>query len=340
MPRWLRIAGAVVLAVVLLVGLALFASRVPDTDPVAMRAKYGGAASRYIGVAPGLTVHVRDQGLRGGPVLLLIHGSNASLHTWEPWVARLQDRYRVVSLDLPGHGLTGPEPNRCYAAACMVAAVEGVRSALGLRDMAVAGNSMGGWVAWNYALAHRDRVRALVLVDAAGAPPAADAPKPELPIGFRLAASPVFRSVGESVTPRWLVERSLKQTVADPSIVPPAMVDRYWELLRYPGNRRATIDRFSTRRTEVTAATFAPLRGLPTLVMWGREDRLIPVANAAAFAGALPGSRTVIHGGIGHIPMEEAPDRSAADVARFLDGEPAFTGLAAQAAPAAGLAAR
>jgi pimeloyl-ACP methyl ester carboxylesterase len=189
---------------------------------------------------------------------------------------------------------------------------------------------MGGWVSWNYALAHRDRVRALVLVDAAGAPPAPDAPKPDLPIGFRLAASPLFRPLGEAVTPRWLVERSLKQTVADAGIVTPAMVDRYWELLRYPGNRQATIDRFTTKRTEVTAATFGPLRGLPVLIMWGREDRLIPVENAAAFARALPGSRTVIYGGIGHIPMEEKPDQTAAAVDAFLSGEPAFTGTPAQ----------
>lgn len=324
-PPWqrrLRIAGYVLLGLLLLLAVLLFAARVPDTDPVAMRAKYGGAQSQYLGVAPGLTVHVRDQGKRGGPALFLIHGSNASLHTWEPWVARLGGAYRVVSLDLQGHGLTGPHPQRCYTAACMVATVDGVRRALKIERLAIAGNSMGGWVAWNYALAHPDRTTALVLVDAAGAPPAPGTRQPDLPIGFRIVRNPVGRVLGGSITPRWVIERSLKGSMADSHQVTPAMVDRYWELLRYPGNRQATLDRFSAPRAEVTAATFAPLK-MPVLVMWGREDKLIPVEQAQGFKAAIPQARVVIYDGVGHIPMEEVPDRSAADVAAFLSLLPA-----------------
>ncbi|QMW24104.1 alpha/beta fold hydrolase [Sandaracinobacteroides saxicola] len=325
--RWI---GSVALIAGLLVALFLV-FRTPDTDAAAMRAKYGGPASRFIDISPGFTVHVRDQGRQDAPALILIHGSNASLHTWEPWVARLKDRYRLISLDLQGHGLTGPIPSGCYTSACMAETVEAVRAKLGVERAAIAGNSMGGGVALAYALAHPDRTTALILVDSGGVPPVANAPEPDLPLGFRIARMPMLRDLAASITPRALVERSLQQSVSVQSVVTPAAVDRYWDLLRYPGNRAATMVRFSQPRTTITDATYAPLK-MPVLILWGKEDRLIPVASVAAFQRALPEAKAIIYSGIGHIPQEETPDRSAADVDSFLRGKPALT---AQPAPAA-----
>ena len=288
----------------------------PDTDATAMRAKYGSAASRFLTLSPGLTVHVRDQGVRNGRALVLIHGSNASLHTWEPWVTRLQSEYRIITLDLPGHGLTGANPNGRYDMESYVDVVDQVMQQLGVPHAILAGNSMGGGVSWNYALSHPEKVDALVLVDAAGAPSA----KPRnMPIGFRIARMPGVSALAEVITPRSMFEASLKTSVYDPGFATPQMVDRYWELNRYPGNRAATLARFA-QMAQARAATPARLAAIkvPVLIMWGQEDNLIPVAAAQWFHKALPTSQLIIYPKVGHIPMEEIPDQSAEDVKRWL----------------------
>lgn len=288
----------------------------PDTEATAMRAKYGSAASRFLTLSPGLTVHVRDQGVRNGRALVLIHGSNASLHTWAPWVTRLQSEYRIITLDLPGHGLTGANPNGRYDMDSYVDVVDQVMQQLGVPHAILAGNSMGGGVSWNYALSHPEKVDALVLVDAAGAPSA----KPRnMPIGFRIARMPGVSALAEVITPRSMFEASLKTSVYDPGFATPQMVDRYWELNRYPGNRAATLARFA-QMTQARAATPARLAAIkvPVLIMWGQEDNLIPVAAAQWFHKALPTSQLIIYPKVGHIPMEEIPDQSAEDVKRWL----------------------
>jgi len=294
---------------------AFFLLRTPDVPANELRAKYGSPESQYVELLPGFEVHLRDEGPKDAPALFLIHGSNASLHTWEAWVVRLTPGYRVISLDLQGHGLTGPHPAACYSRACMVQTVEAVRLRLGIEKLAIGGNSMGGGVAWAYALAHPERTAAIILVDSAGAQVKADrAP----PIGFRVAQMPGIRSLGEIITPRALIERSLDQSVSVKSVASPEAVDRYWELLRYPGNRAATLDRFGTPREPVSKATFAPLRDVPTLILWGEEDRLFPPAAARWFQAALPNARLIIYPGVGHLPQDEAPGLTADDVKAFL----------------------
>lgn len=297
--------------------IALFAwGYAPDTDPAAMRAKYANAASRFIELKPGLKVHVRVEGRADGPTLVLIHGSNSSLHTWEPWVQRLGKDYRIVSLDLTGHGLTGPHPKRDYRVETTVGVVDGVMTKLDINRFALAGNSMGGWVSWNYALAHPDKVSALILIDASGAP---DSEPTALPIGFRLARSPAVRPILKVFTPRAVIAKSIDQTMSVKAPLTEAAIDRYWELLRYPGNRQATGDRGDVKRVPATPEQMRRLT-MPTLVMWGAEDKLIPVRAANWFAGAIPGAKKVVYPSVGHIPMEEVPDQSAADVGAFLAG--------------------
>jgi pimeloyl-ACP methyl ester carboxylesterase len=315
-PSVKRVIVGLIGLVVLLFAALLAWGYAPDTDPAEMQAKYANSASRFITVEPGLRVHVRDEGARGAPPLLLIHGSNSSLHTWEPWVARLGGRYRIISLDLAGHGLTGPHPRHDYAVETSVRLVDAVMSRLGIDRFAIAGNSMGGWVTWNYVLAHPERVTAMILVDASGAP---DARATALPIGFRLAQSAAVRPLLKIVTPRSLVEKSLRQSVAVQSVVTPASVDRYWELLRYPGNREATGERQQAypRRKPATEAEMKRITA-PTLILWGARDTLTPVAGAKWFGSAITGAKTIIYPEIGHLPMEEDPDRSAADADAFL----------------------
>ncbi len=312
MKRLFAILGGI--AAVLL--LAFLLLRTPDIDAGLLRAKYANADSAFVTVEPGLTVHVRDQGPADAPALLLIHGSSASLHTWEPWVERLTSRYRVISYDQPGHGLTGPHPRGCYSADCMVAVADAVARARNLDRFVIGGNSMGGWVAWNYALAHPDRLAGMILVDASGI----DVPRDQkgVPIGFRIMQTPIVNRIGTQITPRSLIEASLRKTVTDQSRVTDAEIDRYWELLRYPGNRQAMIDRANTARGEGATAKRLSEINIPTLVLWGAEDSLIPLEAGKLFAERLPDAALVTYDGIGHIPQEEVADRSAADVASFL----------------------
>ena len=307
--KWLG--GLLLVAAIALLALGY----TPDTDPAAMRAKYTSPASRFVDVGGGLIMHVRDEGNPNGPVLVLLHGSNASLHTWEPWVERLKGKYWIISLDQIGHGLTGPNPTGQYDGLAFVGTLNALMNKLGVSRFALAGNSMGGYVAWEYALAYPDKLTHLVLIDAAGPP---DDPNKKLPIGFRLARTPGINKLAEIITPRAVFEKSLHGSVSNQAIVTPAMVDRYWELNRYPGNRAATGARFAQyANRDRNAAGLSQLR-VPTLILWGAEDKLIPVSGADWFASRIPGAKKIVYPGIGHIPMEETPDRSAADLDAFL----------------------
>lgn len=314
--RWpRRLAIGFVFVITALFGLWLV-FRVDDIPVATLRAKYGNSASQYVELAPGTIIHLRDEGPRDAFPVILMHGSNASLHTWEPWVERLKDRYRVITFDFPAHGLSGPVPSRDYSTNAYVDIVSKVVANRGLTRFAIGGNSMGGGIAWRYAADNPSQIAALILVDAAGQPPSK--PNDSMPLGFRIANTPILRDVAATVTPRALLESSFKQSVAVQAIATPAMIDRYWELLRYPGNRQATLDRFGGYRP---ASRVDGLTGIqaPSLILWGRDDKVIPVASAAWFSAQLPNARVTILDDVGHIPMEEAPDRSLAPVLALLN---------------------
>lgn len=301
--------------VVVLVG-AFLLLRTPDTDPAAMKARYGGPPSQFVDLGGGLTVHLRDEGPRNAPVLMLLHGSNADLHTWDAWTRALSNQFRVIRFDQIGHGLTGPNPTGGHGLDAMVATTEKVRAKLGLDQIALAGNSMGGAIAARYAMVHPEHLRALILLDAGGAPQPAGR-KGRGNIGFTLAATPGVNLLMRSITPRALIERSLRQSVANQAVVTDAAVDRYWELLRYPGNRAATAERFAAPRRTFTAEELRAIR-TPTLILWGEEDKLIAVAGARWYHAGIAGSKLKTYPGIGHLPHEEAAETTAAEVRAFL----------------------
>jgi pimeloyl-ACP methyl ester carboxylesterase len=250
----------------------------------------------------------------------MVHGLSASLQTWEPWVARLGGHYRIVTLDLPGHGLTrapaGYRPTtRGYADL-----VDTLARRLDLGPYVVVGNSMGGAVAWEDALRHRDDVRGLVLVDAAGWPEQRRQ-HGDAPMIFRVLASPLGRRLLRDVDTRSMAADGLRAAYVDPARVTPALVDRYVELSRAPGHRDIRLSIVTRGPGKETRATFKTLN-LPTLVMHGMDDRLIPFTDGQAFAATIPGARLVAYPGVGHVPMEQIPDRSAADLKAFLDSLP------------------
>jgi pimeloyl-ACP methyl ester carboxylesterase len=300
------------------VAVALALLWTPDTDPAAMRARYGAPPSQFVDLGGGLTVHLRDEGPRDAPAILLLHGSNADLHTWEPWARDLAKDHRVIRFDQIGHGLTGPAPDRAYAPAAFVATVERVADRLALDRFIIGGSSMGGGVAWRYAAQHGDRVRGLILTAASGAP------MPDhrsLPLGFRIAQTPVLRDAMLHLTPRFVIERTLQHSFADPARVTDAMVDRYWALLRHPRNRQATLDRFTTPRPPVDEARLRTI-AVPTLILWGAEDRVLPPSGATWFGTRIAGARTIVYPRVGHLPHEEASARTLSDVRAWLAQRP------------------
>lgn len=310
MRRAVRALGIVAALLV----IAFFLLRTPDTDPAAMIAKYGAPPSRMVQLADGQRVHLRDEGPRDAPVIVLLHGSNADLHTWQPWVEGLRADYRVIRYDQVGHGLTGPARDGDYTTDAFAHDVGEVADALGLERFVLAGNSMGGAVAVRFAMLHPERLTGLVLVDAGGAPVQR---KGGGNLAFAIAAMPGINRLAGEITPRALVQRSLSQSVSNQAVVTPEAVDRYWELARYPGNRDAMLARFSQPRSPFTPEQVRSIR-VPTLVMWGKEDSLIPYEAAGWYMAYLPDATLASYPGIGHLPMEEAPERSVADLRDWL----------------------
>lgn len=309
--KWVwRILGVLVAVLV----IAFFIFRVPDTDADEMRAKYGAAPSQFVEIGDGVTVHLRDEGPRDGQPIILLHGSNADLHTWQPWVGGLTDSYRVIRFDQVGHGLTGPDVGGDYSTENYVADIDEVADALGLDTFILGGNSMGGSHTVAYAMEHPERLAGMILVDAGGAPIRTES---KGNIGFTLMRTPVVNRLAEHITPRSLVAQSLSQSVSNQDIVTEEAIDRYWELLRYPGNRRATLARMQRNWAAFTAEDVAAL-DIPALVMWGDEDALISVDAATWYDETLPNSTLVIYEGIGHLPQEEHPEASISDVRNWL----------------------
>lgn len=321
MKWFLRIAG--VLLAVLVVLFLVF--RTPDTDPQEMRAKYGAPPSQFVKIASGVEVHLRDEGPSdeqgdGAPIVLL-HGSNADLHTWEAWAQDLKATHRVIRFDQVGHGLTGPDPAHDYSRANFTADIAEVLDALGIERAIIAGNSMGGKHALSFAVSYPERVAGLILVDGSGAP----LPEEEQPeddddsgnIGFTIAQTPGINLLVEQITPRSLIRQSLEESVSNQAVVTEEAVDRYWELLRYPGNRRATLKRFSAPYDPLTEAEIASVTA-PTLILWGEEDRLIPVEAGRWLDRIMPSSEIIVYQGIGHLPHEEAPEATLKAVREWL----------------------
>lgn len=314
--------GLLALLGILVIAFLIF--RTPDTDAVEMRAKYGGPPSQFVAIGNGVTVHLRDEGPKDAPAIILLHGSNADLHTWEPWVQALKGQYRVIRFDQVGHGLTGPDPKHDYSRDNYVADILEVADALGLKQFVLGGNSMGGKHALAFAVAHPERLTGLVLVDGSGGPMLKlDRKKDDEGgsssgnIGFKIAQTPGINLLVEQITPRSLIAQSLEQSVSVKSVASEAAVTRYWELLRYPGNRRATLKRFGYPYDPLTETEIAAVT-TPTLILWGEEDRLIPVEAGQWLAKTMPNNALVIYPKIGHLPHEEAVEATLGDLQPWL----------------------
>lgn len=277
-----------------------------------LREKYANGASRFATV-DGVLVHYRDEGV--GPPLVLIHGTSSSLHTWDGWVEKLSAHRRIVRLDLPGFGLTGPAADKDYSAARYARLVAALLDQLGIGSADIAGNSLGGRVALTLALDYPAHVRRLVLVDSSGL----SGQRP--PKIFRLVRTPGLNYLVRWVTPRMVFQNNVEEVFGDRSRVSDAIVDRYYELGRREGNRQAMIDRLSHLSDPDLDGRLGEIH-IPVLVEWGESDRWNPVATAHRLNDKIAGSTLVTYANAGHVPMEELPEATSGDAERFLEGAP------------------
>jgi pimeloyl-ACP methyl ester carboxylesterase len=315
--RLLRLFGLLLM----LTAMAVALSRAPDRPVQTLVARWALPPSEFIEVK-GQLVHLRDEGPRGDPSpLLLLHGTGASLHTWEGWAEALKARKRVIRIDLPGFGLTGPFGGQYnaddYRGDTYARFVLDVLDALHLPRASVGGNSLGGEVAWRAVTLAPQRFDKLILVDATGY---AFSPA-EVPIGFRIARLPLANRISEYLLPRALVAASVRSVYGDPSRVSDELIDRYFELTLREGNRHALGLRLQQLEMGEHAERIKSLT-LPTLVLWGGRDRLVPLASAQHFAADIRGARLVLFDSLGHVPQEEDPARSVAAVIGFLEPGP------------------
>lgn len=294
-------------------------SYAPDRSVESLQVEFAPPPSQFIAI-DGMQVHLRDEGVRDDPLpILLLHGTSASLHTWDGWVAALAPTRRVIRIDLPGFGLTGPNPSGDYTAQSYPQHVGRVLDHLGVRRAVWVGNSFGGQVAWLAALQTPERVGALILIDAAGYP---FVPK-SIPLGFRLALDPNMAPIVRNLLPRFIVASSVRETYGNPDKVTDATIDLYYALALRAGNRQALIDRFAQGVAAHGAMSerIAEIQ-VPTLILWGSLDRLIPSDNAERFHADIGGSELTVFPGLGHIPHEEDPAASVARAKAFLASLP------------------
>lgn len=313
MAKWTKVLGGLLLVLGVLVGVGVAKAWAPDRDVDSLKARWAPPPSQFVGLM-GMQVHLRDEGPRSDPQpIVLLHGTSASLHTWDGWAEALKGQRRVIRMDLPGFGLTGPMPDGNYQLTHYVDFLVALLDQLGVKQAVVAGNSFGGGLAWKLAVDHPERVSKLVLVDAAGYP----YDPTSVPIGFKVAQIPWLRPVMANVLPRSMIESSVRNVYGDPSRITPALIDRYFELTLRAGNRHALGERFRQSPGGQHAAQIPSVKQ-PTLILWGGQDRLIPPDNADHFQRDIAGSRLVVFDGLGHVPHEEDPAATVAAVQVFL----------------------
>jgi pimeloyl-ACP methyl ester carboxylesterase len=303
----LLVLGGILTAMIIAAGIWAWT---PDRRRADLAEKYWNSSTEYLTVG-GTLLRVRETGPKDAPALILLHGFGSSLETWEPWAQSLSVNHRVVRFDLPGCGLSEPDRTGEYGDERSVALVKDLMDRFGLGTAVLIGNSMGGRIAWRFAAAYPGRTLKLVLISPDGfASPGFQYGKPP--------RVPALMHLMKYFLPRPLLEMNLAAAYADPTRLTEAVVDRYYDLLLASGNRGAMLERMRQSVLEDPVPVLLHIR-TPTLLLWGKRDRLIPYGNAADYLASLPNASLVSFADLGHVPHEEAPAESLKPVEKFLD---------------------
>ena len=294
------------LIIILIIGF--FTAYQADIPVEKLKEKYANSASNFIQIE-NVNAHYRIEG-KGHP-LVLLHGTGASLHTWDDWAAALKDTFQIVRMDLPAFGLTGPNEEGDYSIKNYRNFLNRFFQQLQIDTFYLAGNSLGGRIAWDYTIAHPEQVKKLVLLDAAGAPN-----KRAEPAVFKLAKNPFTAFLLKNILPKSFIEKNIREVYFDDAKITQDLIDRYHALALRTGNRQAFIDRTKTPYKDA-GDRLAEIK-CPTLIIWGKHDHWVPVEDAYFFEKEIPNNKLKIYDNAGHVPMEEIPEQTAKDAERFL----------------------
>ncbi len=280
---------------------------------------YANQDSKFMPIL-GMKVHYRDEGVQTDSVpLILLHGMSSSLNTWDSVVIGLRGQKRVISLDLPGFGLTGPSPENAYNFDYYSKFIDSFTTRLNIKRFILVGNSMGGAISWNYALHKPEALAKMVLIDAAGYPKKGESGS----LGFTIASTPVINNLLLYATPKFLVRKSLETVYYDQARVTDAQVERFHDVAIREGNRGAALlifkGSFTGNSKRFLNSNVARMKDIktPTLILWGDKDNLIGVNNVDNFLKDIQGSRAEIYKNVGHVPMEEVPGKVAESILKF-----------------------
>ena len=295
-----------------LFGVFLLSSCDSDIPVAQLKAKYLKPNSAFIDI-DGVSVHYIIEGRSDDSLpIVFIHGTSASLHTWDTLSSLLKTNKKIIRFDLPAFGLTGPNRLNQYDFNFYNQFLDEFLLKLNVTKCIVAGNSLGGSIAWNYAIASPDKVKQLILLDASGYPKKDEKGS----LGFKLAAIPVLNQALKHISPISLIRKSLEDAFYDKSLVTEKMVQQYHDMLLREGNRAAVLELF--QHPMKPDATKIKTITQPTLIIWGKEDQLISYKNAALFKQDIRNSQILVLDKVGHIPMEEAPNQVATAILKFI----------------------
>lgn len=307
----------VLVSLAVIVGAGWLALKRADISYAALETVYMSDTSRFLTVEDGTKIHYRDEGQKDAEAVVLVHGFAASLHTWEPLVNELKDDYRLISLDLPGHGLSrAPVPASSTGLVAFETALSSLVDELDLEDFVLVGNSMGGDLSWRYALKNENALKGLVLVGSAGWPEQAEGEDQSLV--FRLLENPIARQLMKDIDTSMLIQSALRNSFYDEAFVTDEMTERYAALMRAPGHREGILAILAEDKSPATDAGLAELN-VPTLVLHGDTDRLVPVESGSRFANAIPDAQLVIYENTGHLPHEEKTALMAQHLTEFIE---------------------
>lgn len=306
-----------ILYIVLLVVLLLIKGAIySDISVEDLKAEYTNEYSKFIEV-DGMQVHYRDEG-KGFPIVL-IHGTASSLHTWNDWTTELTQTNRVIRMDLPAFGITGPNKNADYSIKAYTQFLHQFLTKINVDKFYIAGNSLGGNIAWNYAAEYPEKIEKLILVDASGLP--TNKPQPAI---FKMAKTPILSSLFLYVTPKMFIKKNMKEVYGDETKINDDLVTRYHKMALRVGNRQAFIDRAKIDFKLGGKANLEKLKSIqtPTLLIWGAKDNWIPLKSVGIkMDSILPNSKLVVLENSGHVPMEENPEESLVIFKEFLTYE-------------------
>ena len=284
-----------------------------QTEPANTRptSPYFLAVDKLINV-DGVDIRVRDEGAHNAPVLVLAHGFTSSLETWDALAADLQSDYRIIRFDLPGHGLSGSDPTSDYSNKRTVDLVDQLLAALKIDKPTLIGSSLGGLVAWRLAAKHPDAFANLVLLAPGGFSinGVGDAP----------VDVPVMVQLYLHTAPEAGVAHASAALYGDPEKLTPQRLTEIGDMMRQPGNGAAFVARAGQFTLPDPVADLAKVN-VPTLIIWGDKDVMVPPGHGPQFVDALPQARLLTYAGVGHLPHEESPTRLAQDIRDFLSSK-------------------